>query len=219
MSIGYPLDILPGFPGWTTDFDLMWRQEQSRQANGRTIVKDLGSPLWRGGYVTRSLKPNLLDEWRAKLDALENGMQTFKGYPLSRCYPIAYPSGAWPTGDSFNGLTATIYAVGVDNKSLRVDLLPAGFELRVGDMIQITRASDPVRYDLHRVMEAATADGSGITPSFEVRPHLWPGVAENDLVAVKRPWCPMAIVPGSIASPADPSTGRGSISFQAVEAR
>jgi hypothetical protein len=219
MSLIYPLDILDAWPGWTTDFKLMSRDEFSRTAGGRTIPKNLGSPLWTLSATTTQLAPNLLDEWRARLDALENGVQTFKGWSRSRFFPIAYPEGSWPTGVAFNGLTATIFAVGLDNKSLRVDLLPHGFELRVGDMIQITRASDPVRYDLHRVMEATAADGDGVTGAFEVRPHLWPGVTVNDLVAVRRPWCPMAIAPGSISSPADPQSGYGTVSFQAIEAR
>src|SRR5690606_11490609 len=132
------------------------------------------------------------DEWRARLDALENGLQTFRGYPLSRCFPIAYPSASWPTGGTFAGDTATIFAVGVDNKSLQVDLLPAGFQLRVGDMIQVRRGST-TRRDLYRVQEVATADGAGLTPAFKVRPHLWPGIAVDDVVSVKRPWCTMAI--------------------------
>jgi len=218
MSITYPLDILADFPGWLTDFDLLWRQEQSRQANGRTLVKDFGSPLWQMGGVSKPLRPNVLDEWRARFAALENGLQTFKGYPLSRCFPIAYPNGSWPTGGGFDGISATIYAIGADNKSLQVDLLPAGFALRVGDFIQITYGS-PAKYGLHQVMEAAAADEDGITPEFEVRPHLWPGIAINDLVSVKRPFTLMTLVPGSVTSSADPQTGRGSISFQAVEAR
>lgn len=216
MAITYPVDILADFPGWSTDFQLLWRQEQSRQANGRTIVKDMGSPLWTATYQSRPLRPNELDEWRARLDALENGLQTFRGYATSRCYPIAYPNGSWPTGGSFDGVSATIYAIGSGNKSLQVDLLPVGFELRPGDMIQVDR--DP-GYDVYRVVEAATADGDGITTEFEVRPHLWPGTAINDVVSVKRPWCPMAIVPGSISTGSDSTTGRGAVGFQAIEVR
>ena len=218
MSLSYPLDLLDNFPGWSTEFDLLSRDELSRTAGGVTIQKNLGSPLWQGSYITRSLSPNQLDEWRARLNALENGQQRFKGYSLSRCYPIAYPNGSWPTGGDFDGVSATVYAIGSENKSLRVDLLPEGFEWRVGDMLQIKRGST-ARRDLHRVMEAATASGGGITPEFEVRPHLWPGVAIDDLVSVLRPWCPMMIVPGSVSSSADLQTGRGSVSFQAIEAR
>lgn len=211
MALTEPFDILPDFPGWTTTFELLFRQEQSRQANGRTIVKDMGSPLWQLSAQSKTMKPNELDYWRARLNALENGLMTFKGYKLSRTYPIAYPNGSWPTGGSFDGVAA-VHTVGGNNKSLRVDELPEGFALSVGDMISIGPG------DLHQVMEAATADASGITGTFEVRPHFWDGVAVNDDVLVYRPYCLMAVVPGSISTQADLS-GRGSVSFQAIEAR
>ena len=36
MAISFPYDILADFPGWSVDFDLMWRQEQSRTAGAAT---------------------------------------------------------------------------------------------------------------------------------------------------------------------------------------
>jgi hypothetical protein len=213
MALTEPFDFLAEWPGWTTRFELLFRQEQSRDAGGRTYVKDFGSPLWRMAAQSKTLKPNLIDHWRARLDALENGLMTFYGYALARTYPILYPNGSWPTGVAFSGTSAAVHVVGANNKSLRLKALPAGFQLSVGDMIQIGDA------DLHRVMEPATADGTGETPAFfEVRPHLWPGVAIDDVVSVKRPHCLMAIVPGSIQTQTDLS-GRGSVSFEAMEAR
>lgn len=219
MAITYPLDILATWPGWSTSFSLGWRQETSRTAGGTTYVKDLGNALWRATYTSRIMRPNELDKWRAILDGLENGLQRFKGYSLSRCYPIAYPNGTWPTGSSFDGVSAAIASVDSDSKTITVDGLPSGFTLSVGDMLQIKHGTDPVRYDLHRVQEAATADATGLTSAFEVRPHLWPGVAVDDVVSVKSPWCLMAIVPDSIQSDADLQTGNGTITFQAFEAR
>jgi hypothetical protein len=207
--ITYPLDLLADFPGWSTEFELLHRQEQSRQANGRTIVKDMGSPLWRAAYQSRSMRPNELDEWRARLDALENGLQTFKGYATSRCFPITYPNGAG-MGVVSGAQVATINA---NRKSITLKGLPAGFTLKIGDMISIGAAN------LHRVQEVATADGTGVTGAFEIRPHLWPAPAVNDAVSVQKPHCIMAVVPGSISSTADLSTGRGTVSFQAVESR
>jgi hypothetical protein len=67
-------------------------------------------------------------------------------------------------------------------------------------------------------MEPATANGSGVTGEFEVRPHLWPAAAAADPVSVKQPACLMAIVPGSLSSDAQ-SSGWGSVSFSAMEAR
>jgi hypothetical protein len=212
MALVYPLDILADFPGWTTEFDLVWRQEVSRTAGGRTIVKDLGSPLWRAAFASRPLRPNQLEEWRARLDALENGLQTFRGYSLSRCFPIAHPSGSWPTGGVFDG-TGTVGSIGVNRKAISLAGFPEGFQLSVGDMLRIGPS------DLHRVMEARTVTALGNTSLFEVRPHLWPGVAAGAAIAVLRPYCIMAIEPGSISSTAELTTGRGSISFRAMEAR
>jgi hypothetical protein len=211
MSITYPLNLLPAFPGWTTGFSLHWRQEQSTQASGRILVKDMGSPLWTLRAASKVLSPNNLDQWRARLSALENGLQTFLGYPTSRCYPIAYPLGSWPTGAVFNGI-CVLSSINANRKAITLQALPAAFKLSVGDYLSIAG-------DLHQVMEAATANGSGITPEFEIRPHLWPTVtAPNPNVNLKQPACQMAVVPGSVSADAQIS-GWGSISFQAIEAR
>lgn len=217
MALTEPIDLLSDFPGWSTSFELLWRQEHSRQASGRTRVKDFGTPLWRGSYASRILSPNQLDHWRARLDVLESGLLTFTGYSLSRCFPIAYPRGSWPTGEGFSGGSAVVHTIGVNNKSLRVGSLPAGFVVSIGDMIQLTTATGKVY--LFRVDEAALADSLGLTAAFEVRPHFPVGVSVGDTVTVKRPGIPMAIVPGSISATADPRTGRGTISFDAIEAR
>jgi hypothetical protein len=210
MTISYPINLLPGFPGWTTGFSLRWRQEQSTQASGRVLVKDMGSPLWTLRATTKTLSPNTLDLWRAKLTALENGLQTFWGYPMSRCYPQAYPNGSWPTGGAFPGTTAQLASIDTNRKLISVSHLPAGFILSVGDYLSIAG-------DLHQVMEAATAT-AGTTGFFEVRPHIWPGRAIGATVSVKQPACLMAVVPDTVSADAS-LNGWGTLSFQAMEAR
>ncbi|MDX0182704.1 hypothetical protein GOC16_17890 [Sinorhizobium meliloti] len=212
MAITFPRDILASFPGWSPRFELLFRQEQSRQASGRTIVKDLGSPLWQADYQSRTMRPNELDRWRAILDSLDGGIQQFLGYSLSRCYPTSYPNGSWPAG-SFTGSNANLHTIGANNKSVRVSALAPGFRFKAGDMIRIGSR------DLHRVQEDVTADGAGLTPIFEVRPHLWPGTVTGTAVSVVRPHCYMTVVPGSINTDADMATGRGSVSFSAIESR
>lgn len=198
MAITYPLDLLADFPGWSTDFDLLWRQEQSRQANGRTIVKDMGSPLWRATYQSRQMRANELDKWRARLHAMEGGLKTFKGYPLARCRPIAHPgSSALPTG--------TIASIGSKRKTVTLAGL-SGITSQVGDMFTIANK------DLHQIVDIASS-------VYEVRPHIWPGVTTGAAVSISKPYCIMAIVPGSVTSTADLATGRGAVSFQAIEAR
>lgn len=201
MAITYPMDLLSDFPGWATEFELVYRQEQSRQANGVTRVKDMGSPIWRGAWQSRRLKPSQLDYWRARLDALEGGLKTFRAWPTSRCRPIAHPgNGELPQG--------TLHTIGASRNAVRVSGIE-GVQLRPGDVIQIGDR------DVHRVMEAATGP---LTALFEIRPHIWPGVVTGAPVRLVRPACNMTIVPGSVSTTSD-GLGWGVVSFQGVEAR
>lgn len=209
MALSEPFDILQDGVFWTTEFDFLWRQEQSRTAAGRTFVKDFGSPIWALTAQSKQLSPNKLDYWRARLGALENGKWRFLGRPMSRCYPILYPEGSWPTGTAFSG-TATLASVSADSKSVTVSGLPNGYEFSVGDFFSIGD-------NLHRVEEDVSAP-AGTTPLFQVAPPIWPGVTSGSVV-VKLPHCLMAINPGSVQSTANPQTGWGSVTFQATEAR
>lgn len=200
MPVTYPVDILADFPAWATDFDLLHRQELSRTAGGFTIAKDMGTPLWRATYQTRVMRPSELDKWRAKLSTLEGSVQFFWGRP-SRCYPLAYPNGTG-MGDV---PAVKIASVNGNNKSVRLSGLPAGYKASIGDYMQIKNT-------LYMVVDIAGLD-------IEVRPHLAPGIAVNDPVKVVRPSVQMIVVPGSLSSTADAVTGRGSISFQAIESR
>lgn len=216
MSLSAPFDILIDFPGWTTSFDLVYRQEQSRTALGKTYVKDLGNPIWQMSAQSKILTPNALDYWRARLKALENGLQTFYGYPLSRCYPILYPSGSWPTGGAFSGTSGVLAAVNANRKAIAVSALPAAYAVSIGDYVQLGST------DLHQAVEAAVASGGGLTPQFEVRPFVWSGVigggSPSVAVSVKRPHCIMSVVPGSVATDSG-LDGRGTIAFQGMETR
>lgn len=207
-----PIDILHGFPGWTTEFEPRARQERSTTARGRIITKNLGSPLWTLSAVSKVLRPGGLDEWRAKLEALVVTQQLIEGYALSKVWPRAYPRGSWPQGSGFVGTNAVLAAVAADRKTVRISGLPPGFVLSVGDLVQIGAG------DLHRVRQGATAT-AGTTTDFELFPALWPGVVAGAAVSLARPHCLMAIVPGSLSSQADAQTGRGAVSFQAIEAR
>jgi hypothetical protein len=202
MAISAPLDLLTDFPGWSPVFELLYRQEQSRHASGRTRVKDFGSPLWTATYTTRNLRPSVLDYWRAKLASAENGLVEFTAWPIARSRPINHQgSGSLPTGE--------LHTIDANNKAVRVDDLD-GISLAIGDYVQIGT-------DLHQVMEPAVAV-SGLTPLFEIRPHLWPGVTVGDVVKISKPACLMTVVPGSVSAQSD-LRGWGSISWQAIESR
>lgn len=200
--ITYPYDILADFPGWSTDFDLSYRQETSRTSIGQTFVKDFGSPLWTASYQSRSMRPNELDAWRARLKALEGGLKQFRGRPTSRCYPIAYPNG---TGMG-NVSAVKVGTIGANRNTMTLTGLPSGYVVSVGDYLQIALNN------LHQVVNVAGTE-------IEVRPHLWPTIATGNAVKLVKPSCLMTIVPGSINTTADLSTGRGVITFQGFESR
>lgn len=198
MAITYPFDLLSGFQCREEEFDLLWRQEQSRQANGRTIVKDFGSPLWRASYRSIPMYPDQLDAWHAKVLAMENGLQTFKAFRYTRRRPIAHPgSSVLPVGE--------VATIGSNRKTLTISGL-SGITLQTGDMIQIGTT------DLHQIVSVS----SGV---YEVRPHIWPGVEAEDPVSISTPHCIMSIVPGSVSRTSEHGGGIGSIGFQAIEAR
>jgi hypothetical protein len=234
MAITYPLNIIDDLDGvgWSTEFNLLYRQEQSRHASGRTRVKDLGTPLWQATYVTKNLSPNKLDYWKAKLNSLENGINTFIAYPRSRCWPIAHPNGLlvnssnwvletgfWNDGglwltsipwDSNELDSGVINEINDNNKALSLKDVPS-LKLSIGDFISINNL-------LYQVMEDAETNLEGITTEFEVRPHLNITVNPNDTVLLHKPHCYMTLVPNSINSSSG-LNGRGSISFQSIESR
>lgn len=213
------------FPGWTVAFELLYRQEQSRHASGRTRVKDFGTPIWTATYQSRQMRPNEIDEWRARLNRLENGLNTFKAWPTSRCWPIAHPngqeinpenwvlhtgawqdSGLWLEGVPWvlGALTGgTIASIGSDNKS--VTLADSNVSFTVGDYIEINGLR------LYQITDVA----GGI---ISLAPHLSVGILVGQTVNVNKPSVDMTIVPGSISTQTG-LNGRGTISFQAVEAR
>ncbi|HWD14342.1 MAG TPA: hypothetical protein VG519_13410 [Pseudochrobactrum sp.] len=201
MVISYPFNLLDSFPGWSTEFDLFYRQEYSRTAGGATIGKDFGTPLWKANFATRSLKPNELDVWRARLKTLEGSLQQFMGRPFSRCYPIAYPNGNG-MGDVSNVKIANLNE---NNKAYRLSGLPVGYQTSVGDYQQIG----------NKLYQVVDVDGQDI----EIRPHLAPGTAVGNVVTLIKPSVPMIIMPGTLTTSAELSTGRGTISFQAIESR
>lgn len=215
MSLAAVQDFLHTFPGQSL-ISLLCGDEQAPLASGSVITRELRPPLWMIVAKTRKLSPNTLAIWQARLESLDNGKTLFWGYDRNRNYPIAYPKGSWPTGGgSFNGTTCRIHSVNANNKALSLDQLPANYAGKAGDMVSWNYNS--TLYALHRVVEDFAADGSGVTPEFEVRPHIRATATVTTAVAVKRPACQMRVIPGTLQSDIDFETGWGSLAFQAMQ--
>jgi hypothetical protein len=212
MAIIYPLDILAGFPGTTTRFEPQYLQEVSPLRGGRQVVADLGPALWAMDVRSRSLGPNELKAWKARLALLENGRQQLIGYDMTKCFPIAFPRGSWPTGNAFDGL-ASLKSV-ASSKTVTLGGLPDGYKVSTGDYISFGYGG---RRALHQVMEDAIAGADGVSAAFEVRPYIRPGYVLDVDVALTKPHAVMLIVPGSVSAPSAPDTGRGTVSFSAIQ--
>lgn len=213
MSLPAIQDILADFPGWTPQFELQYRDELSGKADGTIIVKDLGPALWVLAAQSHQLRSSKLRYWKARLASLDNGIGRFYGYDLAGCWPAAYPGGSWPTGGGFDGVSATVDDLDdADARKIALGGLPAGFKVSVGDYLSI-----PTRTGLHQAMEAVTANVSGVTSAFEVRPPIRANVLETDVVSVKRAACVMMLVPGSVQSTADAASGFGTVSFRGIQ--
>lgn len=216
MALATVQDFLVDWPGWAT-LSPSYGDETSNQGNGAVLVKELRPMLWMLDAATVTLSPTNMAKWKARLASLENGKKLFYGFDKTNYYPIAYPKGAWPTGSSFDGVSAAINSK-PDNYTLTLKDLPAGYTGKVGDYLQITWGTDspPDDLALHQVMEDFTADSSGVTGSFAVEPYLRTGIAVGDVVAVKRPACKMMIVPGSVSYPSG-SNAWGTLSFKGIQ--
>jgi hypothetical protein len=126
---------------------------------------------------------------------------------------LAFDNLSFSRWETFTGLNAQVNSINANRKAITLKGLNGGYTGKIGDYIQIgTR-------NLHQVVENFTANTSGVTGEFEIRSHLWPESAVNDTVSLVRPSCIMTMVPGSLTSSADLQTGRGAISFQAMEDR
>lgn len=207
-------DFLHDWPGWA-QLTPNYGDETSGVASGQIIVKELRPMLWQLDASSVVLRPSQIRYWKARLTSLQNGKKLFYGFDMSCFYPGSYPRGTWPTGGSFDGVSAAINSL-PDAISASLKNLPPGYTGKTGDMISVTVDDDPLTIALHMVMEDFTANGSGVTGAFAVEPYIRPGMAIDNVVAVKRPACPMMIVPGSISYPkgADKS---GAISFTGMQ--
>lgn len=210
MAITFPITELMDICQYSPEgqpWELMRRQEFSRTAGGRTIGKDLGGPLWSGGFSTVPLHIDDMLDFEAVLNSLDGVIGSFEARDLRRPYPRAHADGA------FND-TGTIFSV-TNNKAIRLAGLDIGFEISRGDYMHFDYGGNR---QLLQAMESATATSGGVTPEFEVRPHLPVDLPLSPAIAVtlKKPSAICSIVPGSISKRMI-SGIHGVVSFQAMQ--
>jgi hypothetical protein len=199
-GLGRAIGFTPPF-----SFEPVERQEISRTAGGAPIGKDFGPSLWFGTLTTEELPNDDALDYAALLNSLDGVIGTFEAWDLRRPTPRQYTDGSASDG--------VLQSVNANNKALRLSGLNAAQIVSRGDYLSFDYGTNRA---LHRVMETVTANGAGLTPEFEVRPHLRPGWELETDVNLSAPRGIFTRMPGPIT--ATQTRGPfGVIAFQIVQ--
>lgn len=193
-------------------WDVQRNDELSGSGDARIWQAELAPPLWTGDVKLAPGQNDELKQIAARVRKLYGAQESFY-----LCDPISLYPQADPTGSVLGSSTVQVHTVGAAKKSLRLKGLPAAYVLTIGDKLQITYATS---YNFFgEVSETVTADGSGVTPEFEIFPHVPAALAADDAVTLAKPACKVFVLPGSFA----PGTARGVITegagFKVMERR
>lgn len=99
--------------------------------------------------------------------------------------------------ETFNGANAQIASLSGNNKEMSLSALPFGYKLSGGDLLSFDYGTNPVRRALHRVILPVTASGSGVSPTFEVRPYIRPGATVGLSVTLVKAAAKVRMIPDS----------------------
>lgn len=206
MTISFPrTDIMTAVKFEDQTFRIVQRQELSRQSNGIVRGKDFGSGLWTASYTTVKMPFDDALAFEAMLDSLDGVIQVFEASDLRRLMPKMYPTGAGANNGTLTSVT--------NSKTMVLSGLVAGQVVSVGDYLSFDYGSNRA---LHRAVEPVTADGSGVTPGFEVRPYVRAGYSISSAVTLKTPRGRFSLLPGSVDSKLAGML-HSVVSFQAVQ--
>lgn len=183
----------------TVRLQLVGNQQVSGMGSGQIIVSDLAPKNWEFEVSLINMESRDARRVQAAIERLDEGMNSFFLSDPRAAYPVA-DYGGTILGASVVRINAL---VGGDARYLSLKGLPAGYVLSAGDMLHFDFGS-PSKRALHRIVDGGVANGSGITPNLEVRPHIEPGAAVDAVVTLVRPAARVKIIPNSF----DPGTAR-----------
>ncbi|KAB2701311.1 hypothetical protein [Brucella lupini] len=186
----------------TVKWRLAFQQETTGLGSGEVITADLAPPRWEGDVTLGPMYHDDAAAIQALIESLGGALSSFYLYAPQKAYPVKDPTG------SIMGSSAPVIAsVGANNKSLSVSGLPAAYQLSVGDLFAFSYGENPVRRNMHRLVEGVTATGGGTTSVFEVAPPFRPGVTAGLALTFIKPAIKVKILPGSF----DEGTAQGLI--------
>lgn len=178
MSLTFPRDLPAGLRFASARFDLQHQQLTALAAGGQAQVANVGPELWHASYRTVKLREDEGEAMLAWLSSLRGGAKLFRAWNPLRRYTIARPEGyaglvRAGTATAFTG-AATVTTITALRDGVTLSGLPAAFVLAAGDWLSIPVSA--ARVSLHRIVEGATASGTGIA-SVLVEPAILPDAA------------------------------------------
>lgn len=180
-------------------------------------VVELAPQLWQMRFSTPNIYYDEAIELQTWLEMLQGGLRLFKAYHPHLTYPLNYRHGfaglSRAGGGSFDG-TCSVTDFGEALDTLMIGGLPAGFSLRLGDMISMPFEDSRI---LHRITAPVVADVAG-NATLSIVPPLPISFAVSPEVTATfyKPWCYATVDADSIDGPFQEGQF-GSVSFSAVE--
>lgn len=194
MALTFPLslsDFADTLGVQTVKWLLQDNRELSGMGSGQILQADLAPSLRVADVTLRPWNANKAAEIEAKIEAMIRSQGSFYLYDPRKAVPRFDPRG------TILGASAVKINSLPDAKSMSLKALPAGYRLSGGDYLHFDYGT-PARRAFHRIVEAATANGVGVTPVFEVAPFIRPGAAVDIAVTLVKPSIKCVIRPGSI---------------------
>ncbi|PWE29962.1 hypothetical protein DDZ14_16095 [Maritimibacter sp. 55A14] len=196
-ALAYPLSLAEFMDRLlisSAPFDLPEQVEIAGTAGGEILKSEIAARLWTGSVRLGRMTAEEARPIRARINLLRSAGASFLAYDPKRAFPAGDPGGT-----ILGAATPVIDTLDADARLIALGGLPVGYVLAAGDMLSFQYGTNPVRYALHEVVEdSATADGTGVTPLFEVRPAIRPGAVTGTAVALTWAHCKATLVPGEI---------------------
>ena len=194
MTLSFPLalaDLADLLPIAAVAWNEARQDATSALGSGEWLTHELGPPLHEAEVRTARMPHDRAEQLRARLRALGGGAHFYLSNPT-----MLYPQ-ADPGGTILGSASVVIGSINANRRGLTLSGLPAGYVITMGDYLHVDYGT-PSRRALLQAAEGATANGSGVTPEFDVRPQLRPGISSGLAVMLKKPAAKVKIVPGSL---------------------
>lgn len=215
MAVSYPYTVSyfqDTFCPVEVIFDIQRNDELSGSGDGRVWQAELAPPLWTATFKLPPMPHAQGNELAAKIRKLQGSQQTFFLYD-----PTAKGPRYDPTGAILGSSTVTISSINTARSAISLQGLPANYVLTIGDRIQISYLTNPVKYAYIEVSETVTASSGGASPLFDIYPYLPTGITVGMTVTLIKAACRMILLPNNYSIGTNVAVLNNGMSFKAIQ--